>query len=373
MDAMTATDPLSPGAAPSAHRPSPPQLGHGPWAASADGLRRPPLPRFVQIEPIGRCNLDCRMCAVNERADEVGEMPLERFRELLDAMPGLEQVHLQGLGEPMLHPRFFDMVALAASRGLWVSANTNLTLLTEARAERCVTSGLAALSVSLDGASAPVYEAIRRKASFPKVLRNLRRLTDARDRYRSPLGVRGVMVLMRSNLHELPAMVELLHAHGVGELLVQRLVVGVDEPAAAARPGTIPIRDYTAQAELSAADLPLAAERFDQARERAAALGLQLHLPRLRPVAATSDMPGPRCTWPWEQSYITAAGEMLPCCMVGTADRASFGKVYGKDADQPARPLAAWHGAPAQAFREALARGPAPVVCQGCALYHQRF
>lgn len=181
------------------------------------------------------------------------------------------------------------------------------------------------------------------------------------------------MVLMRSNLHELPAMVELLNAHGVNELLVQRLVVGVDSQVGPARPGTIEIRRYTEQAELSAAELPHAADRFDQAGERAGAIGLQLHLPRLHPPPDEHEPRGLRCTWPWEQSYITAAGEMLPCCMVGTADRASFGKVYGKAADQPADPLPAWHGPAAQAFRQALAKGPAPAVCQGCPLYHRRF
>ena len=122
----------------------------------------PPLPDFAQIEPIGRCNLACRMCTVNDRGDVVTEMPLAQFTAILDQLPALKRLHLQGLGEPMLHPQFFDMVELAAQRGIEVSTNSNLTLLTEARAWRCVTSGLASLSVSLDGATAPVYEAVRR-------------------------------------------------------------------------------------------------------------------------------------------------------------------------------------------------------------------
>src|SRR5690606_28589369 len=131
----------------------------------------PPLPRFAQIEPIGRCNLACRMCTVNERVDAVGEMSLEAFRSLLDQMPGLRALHLPGLGERVLHPAFFEMVELAAARGIRESANTNLTLLTAARARRCVSGGLASLSVSIDAATREVYEAIRRKASFDKVVR----------------------------------------------------------------------------------------------------------------------------------------------------------------------------------------------------------
>lgn len=323
----------------------------------------PPLPRFAQVEPVGRCNLACRMCPVHERGDAVAEMPLERFRALLDEMPGLQRLHLQGLGEPMLHPRFFEMVRLAAARGIEVSANTNLTLLTPERAQACATSGLKSLSVSLDGATAPTYEAVRRRASFAKVLRNLGRLVDARDASGSALQVRGVMVLMRSNAHELPALVELLHAQRVHELLVQRLSNDLREPDLAAR--YIPIRDYVRDAELDDADRPALARIFAVARDRAAALGVELHLPRLDAPPAGL---GARCTWPWEQLYVTAAGELLPCCMVATADRVSFGNAFA-DGGLAGR----WSGEAAGRFRAALASDTPPSVCRSCALYRGAF
>jgi MoaA/NifB/PqqE/SkfB family radical SAM enzyme len=326
----------------------------------------PPLPRFAQIEPIGRCNLACRMCTVNERGDEVAELPLARFVELIDQLPDLQELHLQGLGEPMLHPHFFDMVELAVQRGIHVSANTNLTLLTPKRAERCVTSGLASLSVSLDGATREVYEAIRRKASFDKVLRNLGRLVDARDAARSPLQVRLVMVLMRANLHELPALVRLAHACRVPQILVQRLSSDLTQPDLPQR--YIPIRDYVSAAELQASDLPQAAEVFAQARALAADLGITLHLPKL---ADRQDAPTGRCDWPSTQLYVTAAGELLPCCMVATADRASFGRVFS-DSGAPAM-LAAWQGTAAREFRRALASDQPPRVCRTCALYRGTF
>ncbi|MGE5115083.1 MAG: radical SAM/SPASM domain-containing protein [Betaproteobacteria bacterium] len=330
----------------------------------------PPLPRFAQIEPIGRCNLACRMCTVHERGDAVAELSLERYVQLLDALPGLERLHLQGLGEPMLHPRFFEMVEIAAARGIRVSANSNLTLLTERRAARCVTSGLATLSVSLDGASAAVYESIRHRASFAKVLRNLRRLVAARDaapERRPALEVRLVMVLMRANLHELPALVELAHELGVGELLVQRLSSDLGDAGTAAR--YTPIRDYVRHAEL--VDAEAARGVFERARERAEALAVRLHLPRLdqRPSSRAGSRGGEAgCSWPWAQLYVTAAGELLPCCMVASADRASFGNVF--DAGGLA---GRWHGAPARSFRERLASDVPPAPCRSCALYHGRF
>ncbi len=325
----------------------------------------PPLPRFAQIEPIGRCNLACRMCTVNERGDAVQTLSIERFQSLLDQLPGLQELHLQGLGEPMLHPQFFEMVALAAGRGIRVSANSNLTLLTPARAQACVDSGLAALSVSLDGASAPVYEAIRRKASFAKVVRNLDRLVQARDAAGSPLEVRLVMVLMRANLHELPSLVRLAHTHRVPQILVQRLSSDLGQPDLPAR--YIPIRRYVDEAQLGPADLPGAQQVFDEAARLAQALGITLHLPRLQ----AAQGPG-RCDWPSTQLYVTAAGELLPCCMVATADRASFGNVFD-DGDDGHGLAARWQGEPAQAFRRALADNDPPAVCRSCALFHGTF
>src|SRR5215213_7341490 len=105
------------------------------------------LPPYVQIEPVGQCNLRCEMCPIQFRKDgpphgALAFMKWETFTSLLDGFPDLKKIHLQGLGEPMMHPRFFDMVRYAAGKGIQVTTNTNGTLLTERRADDCVTSGL---------------------------------------------------------------------------------------------------------------------------------------------------------------------------------------------------------------------------------------
>jgi radical SAM protein with 4Fe4S-binding SPASM domain len=196
-------------------------------------------------------------------------------------------------------------------------------------------------------------------------MRNLDRLVDARDAAGSALHVRGVMVLMRVNLPELPALVQLLHDHGVHELLVQRLSSDLRQPELPAR--YIPIRSYVEQAELQPCDLARVAEVFEQARALATRLELTLHLPRPPDAPPASHSDGPRCRLPWEQLYLTAAGELLPCCMVATADRASFGNVFERGL------LHTWHGETAQAFRQALNADLPPAVCRSCALYHGRF
>src|SRR5947209_8276708 len=199
------------------------------------------LPTYVQIEPVGQCNLRCQMCSIQFRQDgppygPLAFMDFEQFTRLVDQFVNIQELHLQGLGEPMMHPRFFDMVAYAAERGINVSTNSNLTLLNDRRAERCVTSGLARLHVSIDGATAETYERIRVRAHFERIVGNLERLLAARERLAGrsrdrsfaapslrsglrlrmtpPTGGAGnscpqrphlhmTMVIMRQNLHEL--------------------------------------------------------------------------------------------------------------------------------------------------------------------------
>src|SRR5206468_10021110 len=132
-------------------------------------------------------------------------MAWDTFVGLLDEFPGLRELQLQGLGEPMMHPRFFDMVAHAVARAIKVGTNTNLTLLNARRAELCVTSGLAELHASIDGATAATYERIRVRAHFDQIVHNLEGLVEARRRLASGTPrIRMVVVAMRQNLHEFP-------------------------------------------------------------------------------------------------------------------------------------------------------------------------
>src|SRR3954466_10217263 len=115
---------------------------------------RLPLPRFLQVEPVGQCNLRCKMCPIQFRKDgppygPPAFMDFDKFTRLIDQFPDLEELQLQGLGEPMMHPRFFDMVSYAVGKGILVGTNTNLTLLNARRAELCVTSGLGDLHASI--------------------------------------------------------------------------------------------------------------------------------------------------------------------------------------------------------------------------------
>jgi radical SAM protein with 4Fe4S-binding SPASM domain len=326
------------------------------------------LPAFVQIEPVGQCNLACRMCPVVLREEKPPAfMPFEAFCRLVDGFPSLKELHLQGLGEPLLHPRFFDMVRYAAQRGIQVSTNSNLTALSERRAEECVRSGLARLHVSLDAAEAQAYEYIRVGARFGKVLRNLGWVTETRRRLRAATPqIRLVAVAMRRNLEQLPALVRLAHHFGVHSLSVQHLAHDFGEASLPTK--YRPMREFVDQETLATEDPARVQHWFDAARAAAVALGVELRLPNRAPQPRAQSARGrERCDWPWRGAYIAYSGEAMPCCMVATPDRMNFGSMARDGVE------AVWNNDAYRRFREQLDSDEPPEICRGCAVYQGKF
>jgi MoaA/NifB/PqqE/SkfB family radical SAM enzyme len=323
-------------------------------------------PRFVQIEPVGECNLRCRMCPVRYREVSHAYMAWDAYTKLIDELPALTELHLQGLGEPLLHPRFFDMVEYAVARGVRVSVNTNLTLLTPAKAERAATCGLAAIYVSVDGATAETYERIRVDARFAILERNVARLLEALARHDAATKVQITAVAMRDNLDELAEIVALTARWGIGTLSVQHLCHDFGESTLPAQ--YAPMRAFVADQTLVGVDEAHVARAFGAARAVAKERGVALRLPRVRPVEHAPDTPGrSRCDWPWRGPYVAYDGTAMPCCMVATPDRAALGNAVRDGVE------AVWNGPAYEDFRARLGSGDPPEICRSCSVYARVF
>ncbi len=331
-----------------------------------------PLPSFVQIEPVGQCNLRCQMCPIQFRTDGPPNgppafMPFETFTRLVDQFPTITELQLQGLGEPMMHPRFFDLVQYAAARGIEVSTNSNLTLLTPPRAEQLVHSGLSHLHVSIDGATPETYERIRVRSRWQKVIDNLEGLVATKRRLGSDLpSVRIVAVAMRQNLDELADLVALAARVGVNTVFVQHLCHDFGEETLPAH--YRPMHDFVSEQTLTLEDPARVHRAFTAARAAARQHGVDLRLPNLvaQPVAPVTSG-RQRCDWPWRGAYFSYDGRAMPCCMVATPDRVNFGNVATDGVIQ------VWDGDAYQAFRDRLDSDDPPDICRSCAVYNHTF
>ncbi len=333
---------------------------------------RPPLPLEVQIEPVGQCNLRCVMCLIRFRRDgppfgSSAFMRMGLFTQLVDQFPAAASLHLQGLGEPLLHPRIFEMVAYAVRRGMSVTTNSNLLLLDRERAEACVRSGLAWIRVSIDGASAETYEAIRSGARLGVVLEHVRLLQRAKERLASDLPrVFLVMVAMNRNIRELPAIIRLAHDYGMEQVFVQHLCNDFSDGKGTCEEPLM--AEFMERESLRKQDPQWIEDRFREAEDVAAKLKIELRLPQSRPLSETGGDPArKRCDWPWRAAYITYTGTAMPCCMIALPDRINLGSMDREGV------LAVWHGERYRRFRRKLGSNTPPGVCRTCSIYRGSF
>lgn len=332
-------------------------------------MSAPPLPDELQVEVTAACNLRCRMCLVRYRPPldrSEGSLSFDRFRAVADALPGLRTLTLQGLGEPLLAPDLFRMIAYATARGMRAGFNTNATLLTRRTAERLLDAGLDWLCISLDGATAATYEGIRDGACLARVASNVRGLVQTmRERCAIRPTLSIVFVAMRRNVAELPAVVRLAADWGVPTIRVQNLSHSFSDtdPFGAYRE----IRDFAAAEALWPKGDPVADAAFAEATRDAKTLGVALRVPPLEEEPAPRALGTPGCTWPWRSAYVRHDGLVQPCCMLMGGDRGILGDA-GRDG------LAAvWRSEAYEAFRAALSGPTPPEVCAGCAMYRGVF
>jgi radical SAM protein with 4Fe4S-binding SPASM domain len=330
------------------------------------------LPEYVQLEPVGQCNLRCQMCAVQFRQDgppygAPAFIEFDVFTRIVDQFSSLKHLHLQGLGEPMMHPRFFDLVAYAAQRGVRVTTNSNMTLLLNShRAARCVECGLDCIHVSIDGATPEIYGRIRVRGRLDRVFRNLDLLVEARTKagVRTP-NMRVVTVAMRQNLHELADIVRIAHRWSIPEMFVQHLCHDFGESALPER--YLPMRSFVDRQTLVGEDARRIERHFAEARSVAAELGVDLRLPPLDRPSPGPRSSGRRCDWPWSGAYVSYDGSAMPCCMISTPDRLHFGNFKREPA------LAIWNSPQYARFRNQLESDEPHELCRSCSVYRGVF
>ena len=137
--------------------------------------------RLLFWESTIRCNLNCAHCRRIE-SDEQAHRDLttaqakgliEQLAELGQGQPMMPVLVFSG-GEPLCREDLFELVGQARSFGITAALATNGTLIDATIAEQIRESGIARVSVSLDGATAKVHNKLRRlEGSFEKAIKGI--------------------------------------------------------------------------------------------------------------------------------------------------------------------------------------------------------
>lgn len=279
-------------------------------------------PLKLELDITSQCNLRCVMCYLaldrfskRERVD----LSLSEFELIAEQVfPYCSHVSLSIGTEPLLNGRCEDMIEVARRYGVpWIYLNTNALLLNEERIERILGSGLHGFAISIDAATEETYERVRAGGRFARLMTNIRALNEAKQRHGSRYPVLTFnFVMMRSNIHELPALVDLAHELDVEGLAAMHMV---------------PVEGLDRRDEALDAEPELCNRMMAEARERARACDLEVSFPEpfaldgalepgLKPTTPVGFQlnedhapDASRCKFPWVFVGIDPYGNVAPC------------------------------------------------------------
>jgi MoaA/NifB/PqqE/SkfB family radical SAM enzyme len=356
---------------------------HGALASMRTWLRHAPAPATdrnvaasqpeeIWLELATGCNMipACAMCGLagDDLPRPRRNMDPRTWRSLLPLLRNARNVGLHGAGEPLLYPFLGDLLEALRSSPAVVGFNSNGHLLTEAVSRRLVEGGLGWISISLDAATAGTYLRIRRRPDFGTLLSKIQALREIRraaGSLRPQIEIN--MTLMKLNLPEAPAFVELAARLGLDRVMFQEIQPGGAQRVVAPDGFLFDYAEQELKGDRTRDDI------LEQARERARSLGLQFSSEILygaqggcetSEVSGASeipavDSPGPACAEPWRRLLFNVDGDAFVCCIQMT------NKILLGRAPQDS-PEKIWNGRRARLVREAMFGGTNPSVCQGC-------
>jgi AdoMet-dependent heme synthase len=165
------------------------------------------IPRLIAWEITRKCHLACRHCRGGATdADYKGELTTEEAFKLLDNIATFKQpiiIILTG-GEPMSRADVYDIAAHGTSLGLRMVMSPCGQLIDDESARKIKESGIARLSLSIDGATAATHDSFRSvPGAFDSVIRGIEVLK------RHNIEFQINTTVTKLNVHELPQILDL--------------------------------------------------------------------------------------------------------------------------------------------------------------------
>jgi radical SAM protein with 4Fe4S-binding SPASM domain len=285
------------------------------------------LPFALMVEPSAICDMKCPMCALQRSAPrQPAFMDMETYTAIINELCATSIFFsLWDWGEPLLNENIGAMARMATGKKIMTVMHTNGKNLGAEMSESLISSGLCYLVISMDGARAVTYGAIRGKENFSTVTDNTMDFMEQKKKLRSRTPVVELkMILTKENENEIQAFKKLGAQLGVDRITFRRLV--------------------TYHNPENAGELLPARKEFQCA-------GADGHGP---PAALY-------CNRPWRSSVITTNGDVVPCC-IDSGFRHVMGNIHGRGGF-----AAVWNNEKYRSFRRKLAEDPESIgMCKDC-------
>ena len=134
-----------------------------------------PLPMALRLQLTSYCNMNCVMCPCANNLHPKTNMTMECLEKVVSICSGkIKTVGLSYLGEPTLHPRFWDIIDYMASNADWdIGLQTNGTTMNETFIKKLLDSPIESVSVSLDTLDVENSQHYRPGSPYERILNNI--------------------------------------------------------------------------------------------------------------------------------------------------------------------------------------------------------
>ena len=185
--------------------------------------RVPGGPLSLAIESTAKCNLFCPMCPRENIYFPPKDMEISLFKKIIDeGKDFLEFAVPYGVGEPLLNPEIFDMIAYCRKVGVPCGISTNATILTTDASRKLIEAGLDYVIFAFDGATKETFETYRKGADFDKVRDNIHGFLRVKKELKSRIFCIVQMVALKDNRTEIPDLIRMWRVDGIDEIRIKK-------------------------------------------------------------------------------------------------------------------------------------------------------
>ena len=301
------------------------------------------LPVTMDIEPTTGCNFRCTMCQVSSPNFSSKNLDFEMFKKVIKDNNQLLKIKLQGMGEPLVNSKFFDMVDFASKRGIVSEITTNGSLLNEANIVKLFNSNLSRITISIDGATSETFEKIRVKSNFNEVVRNCKNLVKHFKKKIIRPEISAWCVIQNDNVSEFNKVYELCREIGFDKLTYQFYLSGWGKD------------EWNIINKNKRIDIKNIKDQIKEVQIKGSKEGMEVNIFDENLLSFSR-----QCVWPWESSYISKTGDVVPCCIIGDEKVVSFGNIKDNSFKE------IWNSEKYKNFRKDIKNNKIPDYCKNC-------
>lgn len=187
------------------------------------GVRKPFVPGapFLIVWDItSACNLKCKHCYSSAGAPLSNELTTEEAKKVIRglAKAGVVALAWSG-GEPMVRRDIYELSKYAYEHGMYVAMATNGTLINEVTASMLWNSGVRFLQISLDYVNPEEHDEFRGvKGAWERTIEGIK------VAIKKGFFVNVAMTLVKSNVKDVPKMIDLCEKLGVRWLMIYNFI-----------------------------------------------------------------------------------------------------------------------------------------------------